>query len=52
MIRRTVARVALVLLICVQALLAAALIAACGGGDPEPDKPHPISCQAKPEVCK
>lgn len=37
------------------AILAAHLLAGCGGGDPEdePDQPTPsVDCQAKPQACK
>lgn len=31
----------------------ATLLTACGGGDPEPDKPTPgVDCAKEPEKCK
>ncbi len=28
-----------------------AILAACGGGDPEPDQPHHV-CDPRPELCQ
>lgn len=35
------------------AILLSILLTACGGGDPEPDRPTPgVDCKAEPEKCK
>ena len=33
------------------AALVVLLLAACGGGDPEPDPVPSVNCAARPEVC-
>jgi hypothetical protein len=38
------------------ALMLLVLLSACGGGDPEEDKPDrtilPVDCEARPEICR
>lgn len=49
--RWTLRRTALLGLVCLLAFVA--LLAGCGGGDPEPDKTtEPVDCKTHPERCQ